>query len=492
MPGVAIRSTTQPVTRIRWLKPAPLWGAADADMTRPYIAEFKTDNFLSDFLAMMKGNMPLNLTPPQDKDAAGRWKLYQPLFQRYYLVTGSLVCFQGAMSDVGKNGEKTSFVLRRMVNGQEQGWIKQGPNKGWQPLVDEEKRPVTLLADEERLPLYSVPTSLPTQKNQTPAEPHRVYYGNIPANRREKYLDLQQTGTDGKRAGPGPAPAESYFVRLVYEHAPCAAVVSDASEPFTFAGQPVTRIEWLKPAPLWGAADADMSRPYIAEFKTDDFLSDFLAMMKGNMPLNLTPPQDKDAAGRWKLYQPLLQRYYLVTGSLVCFQDGMSDQTVVRNNGERISFVLRRMVNGQEQGWIKQGPNKGWQPLVDEEKRRVTLLADEERLPLYFVPTSLPTQKNKTSAEPHRVYYGNIPANRREKYLDLQQTGTDGKGASPGPAPAESYFVRLVYEHAPYAAVVSDASEPFTFARYFDPDAPKRQIRIETPNGYIWKTFPSA
>jgi hypothetical protein len=50
------------------------------------------------------------------------------------------------------------------------------------------------------------------------------------------------------------------------------------------------------------------------------------------------------------------------------------------------------------------------------------------------------------------------------------------------PVDGDSYYLRLVYEHAPCAPVVSEPSQPFTFAKVFDPDAPARQIRIELPS----------
>src|SRR5947199_1975391 len=140
---------------------------------------------------------------------------------------------------------------------------------------------------------------------------------------------------------------------------------------------PATTIKWLNPAPLWGMART--TTPYIAEFESDQFLPDFLAMMGGTMELNLPPPSDKDISGALKLYQPLHQRYYLVTGSLVCRQFGMPDRTVRKQDGERTSFVLRRVPGpGQEQGWV---PGTGWVPVSGED-----VLPGEGRLPVRRVP----------------------------------------------------------------------------------------------------------
>src|SRR5262249_46852085 len=50
------------------------------------------------------------------------------------------------------------------------------------------------------------------------------------------------------------------------------------------------------------------------------------------------------------------------------------------------------------------------------------------------------------------------------------------------PPNGDTYCLRLVYEHDPCAAVVSDPSDKFTFAKAVAPDAPARHIRIELPS----------
>jgi hypothetical protein len=50
------------------------------------------------------------------------------------------------------------------------------------------------------------------------------------------------------------------------------------------------------------------------------------------------------------------------------------------------------------------------------------------------------------------------------------------------PVNGDVYFLRLAYEHDPCDPVLSDPSPAFTFAKFFDPDAPARPIRIELPS----------
>ena len=199
-----------------------------------------------------------------------------------------------------------------------------------------------------------------------------------------------------------------------------------------------TTIKWLAPRSLWEQVEREMSTPFLVELDTDRFLPDFLEMMDGKRPLILKPPQDivekqasaKDKPDVFKLYQPLHRRYYLVTGSLVCRQFGLPDRTVVRKNGEKTSFVLRRMVTRPDQsyvevGWVNDGPNNtGWQPVVDDMGRAnpLTLLPKEERLPMHPVKFCPVGQVSSTGAktapcEERVIYYGYIPVDSREKYL---------------------------------------------------------------------------
>ena len=128
---------------------------------------------------------------------------------------------------------------------------------------------------------------------------------------------------------------------------------------------PNVTVKWVTPVPLWGQASTSngaMTTPFVAEFASDRFMPDFLDMMAGKTPLNLQRPAhtasmqmaDKKTRQALKLYLPFHQCHYLVTASLVCRQLGLPDRTVDRKNGEKVSFVLRRLgiVNGNtiEQG----------------------------------------------------------------------------------------------------------------------------------------------
>jgi hypothetical protein len=92
---------------------------------------------------------------------------------------------------------------------------------------------------------------------------------------------------------------------------------------------------------------------------------------------------------------------------------------------------------------------------------------------------------------------GTLATPAGQLYTDLQNALNEEKGDNPHwlkppselagmiktePDGGDSYYLRLVYEHAPCSPVVSEPSQPFIFAKVFDPDAPARQIRIELPS----------
>jgi hypothetical protein len=229
-----------------------------------------------------------------------------------------------------------------------------------------------------------------------------------------------------------------------------------------------TNIKWVKPQPLWAFEDTDMSRPWLAQFKDDRFLPSFLDLMAGKVvgqtpaDLHQTVPDKTDIDGKGtmqlKLYQPLHQRYYLVTGSLICRQFGMPDRTVVRKNGEKTSFVLRRTVkdaqgNPVEQGWVNDGPNKGWQPLKDEQKRLVLIRKDEQRLPLHPVKVGMINQA-PTNIQ-RKVYYGYIPVDGREKYL-MQRDDT-------------AQAIQDAIDHPPAGGPISDPRIDQVRTQVFEP-----------------------
>jgi hypothetical protein len=205
-------------------------------------------------------------------------------------------------------------------------------------------------------------------------------------------------------------------------------------------------LQWLAPAPLWaegaiGVEGPGVLQPWVAEFTTDQFITEFLEVVGGQTgsspsDLNNTLPvttTDGTPTAPYRLFQPLSQRYYLVTGSLVCRRVGIPDRAVKPSRGERTSFVLRRITpDAREWGWVPSvggssggttatgaAPTGSWTEVGPD------LLADrEERHPMHPAPVAAfadpTTQAGVLGMDtPGRrtVHYGYIPVSRRERLV---------------------------------------------------------------------------
>jgi len=193
---------------------------------------------------------------------------------------------------------------------------------------------------------------------------------------------------------------------------------------------PTETLSWLAPAPVWGQGgfgigEQGFLEPWIAEFKSDQFIPEFLALMSGegsgtaSQLAGCRPSVPDPTTSDLRLYQPLHQRYYLVTTSLVCRRAGIPDRAVAIAHGERTSFLMRRRPSdGTEQAWIP--ATSTWHPVAPGGPP----LAGEERLPLHAVPvapfadpSSVAGTLGLSGQGRRSVLYGYIPVGRRERLV---------------------------------------------------------------------------
>ncbi|MBO0780139.1 MAG: hypothetical protein J2P37_15045 [Ktedonobacteraceae bacterium] len=142
--------------QVQWTTASPLWSALPQEpaqrqqrMRSPALLRFASDTFMED-LAQRLQNVLLGMAPDlsdlvaraesfreRPTGAPPGWqpdiqnmplKLYQPVHGHFYLVAASLVCRIPGMPDRfvdTARGEKASFVLRRIgSNGQEMAWVR--------------------------------------------------------------------------------------------------------------------------------------------------------------------------------------------------------------------------------------------------------------------------------------------------------------------------------------------------------------------------------
>lgn len=200
---------------------------------------------------------------------------------------------------------------------------------------------------------------------------------------------------------------------------------------------------WLAPAPLWGEGglgveSPQLLQPFLTELTSDQFVTEFLGVMGaqgGASPASLATmapavTSDGTATGPYRLFQPLSQCYYLVVASLVCRRVGIPDRAVRLSQGERTSFVLRRVAaDGSEQAWVPatRSPASPGDPpsgMWTSAAFPAQLVGGEEQLPMHAAPVAAFADPGTTAAafgmsEPGRrtVYYGYIATGRRERMV---------------------------------------------------------------------------
>lgn len=276
---------------------------------------------------------------------------------------------------------------------------------------------------------------------------------------------------------------------------------------------------WIAPGPMWGAygnlADPPslgrFGRPVILRYASDSFMDEFMATLalqpeqlaawearwesweqpmktpvagstlpiteplsRRNLQLlrgpvlagkrapaqalvpTTTPVPDKPL----KLYQPVQNRFYLVSASLVCRRAGLPDRHIDPGKQEQAGFVLRRLLPSttgasadppstwDEYAYVKGVGAPCWQKVT-----KGTILAlGEERLPLFSLAYT------DAKAHPRRIFAGLVPVGRREAYIGAGLAPTpvaDGSVADLGPDTRLLQFALQVT--GPWKEMVADA-----------------------------------
>jgi hypothetical protein len=254
---------------------------------------------------------------------------------------------------------------------------------------------------------------------------------------------------------------------------------------------------WVTAAPLWQDAVSErerMRRPAILRFATDSFMEELYRQLESE-PAALVQRDARGGSRTLKLFQPVHGHFHLVAASLVCGLPGLPDHGVERAR-EKVSFVLRRREGERELAWIP-GPDAqspgSWQLLADEE----SVASGEEQLPLFaagFVQDGTPRKlwlglvptTSRDTARPRLVQTPSEEGDDGETVLSSRANAADAIIPKLGARAGTRFVLRCVYQRSgcmpPHPPRVSEPSEPFTLATYFDADAPARNIRIAMPN----------
>jgi hypothetical protein len=236
----------------------------------------------------------------------------------------------------------------------------------------------------------------------------------------------------------------------------------------------VSRVQWVSPSPLWddllrpGTAAA-FRAPALLRFATDEFMEAFQASLAASpaalrgvvarpetwrrpaagLPATDAPAEagsaaQEGAAEVLKLYQPAHGRFYLVAASLACRVPGLPEHTVHFDEGESVSFVLRRLADDGELAWVAGAAGAaGWTGAPEAE-----LAPGEERLPMF-------ASHYAADGLTRRVFAGLVPVGRREAYVGgrtVTPAGAEPEAPTGAEDPRRLAFQRDVVD--PWAGLV--------------------------------------
>ena len=453
-------STTETVT---WMAPAPLWGDGglgleSPQLTAPWLVELAQDQFVSEFLGLMAAQ---GVARPTDigKMAPGtrngpNYRLFQPISQRYYLVTASLVCRRVGLPDRSVDraaGETTTFVLRRLSpdDGSEQAMA----NGSWAAA------PATaLVAGEQPVPMhpaavagFAPPGSTASAFGMSIAGRRTVYYGYIPVGTREKAVPPM--------ADPVGA------LQAVISSEPSATTLDN---------------------PLLGALYGRVVQQWSA--------------------LTSAAPVAGTDTGYASLYTVLDLGDWLAQNLPGVYQALLAGSPMTETAQEALRQAIAAVTVGKGSPPPAQPPPPGWSqtPLAGTETLDKVLAELEDFESLVTGTGGAPPNSydlvasSPPSATAMATWLSGPATPGSLAYLALAAVQEAG---SPITVPAElagqikadpvvppagraatAYIVRAVYQHDPCVPVLSQPSAPFELARAFDPDAPARQVRIQMPD----------
>jgi hypothetical protein len=500
---------------VQWLAASPLWEPYNAIgqrplVRRPEILRFASDTFMEDFIAVAT-TTPERLgewhatretwrkpapTPPLRRQASTPpaaavldgatedptladepLKLYMPAHQRYYLVTASLVCRIPGLPDKMlnfSNGEQVSFVMRRRLRGQEHALVE----GAWQAI--DSGAETTLIPGELQHPMF------PVTYREFDGYQRRLFAGLVPVSQRESLMTVGQRSAPALTSGTATASAAEQAAQLL------TVLDVDVLSPWREINR-VWAIEDQKITDSWPEVSGDSSERTklrdsvnIARDKLQTqswyTLLDLAYFLSERLPsvwthINTSPDSPVPSGTPGKALIDALQ------AATFRFETSTSttSETVLHNKLQGVNSATgaTSMAKALRDVYAKRDflesatgeyryPDSDWpastfllcginvRDLVDD---LAALVADAlEELP--------PDPQQRIPLVPLAA--------------QLSETIEEGDYAN------DTFVIRCVFERpncppGVRPAVVSQPTEPFRLAAYFDPDAPMRPIRIPMP-----------
>lgn len=464
-------------------------------------------------------------------------KLYQPSQQRFYLVSASFVCRKVGLPDRKvelEKQQKVKFVLRRLLpkdltqtvdsekcdldDCDEYAFVFTDEGKQWQKVgAGESIGNAVLIEGEERLPMFNVGYEESADKKR------RMLAGYIPVAKRETYLNTEisevendidiELSTDQIKAEKAAAALDKKRDAIAHLFniqiaGPWKRLISQAinesNKSSDWDDNPPPIVDDLGSPPV--DDDSFVSNLNITREKIQTtswyilvdlakFLKDYVPNVYSHIENSVAPADISDEES--DLYDALnavtLDHSDYQSEFLQDHYNYLDDD--YHSNGELYSSLISALKHLIDHPEIENELD-----LVDYPYDRITEKEDvEHEWPAFLFPLADPLHaapipnlfiENPSDAEPdisHDQLDALMAVVREAIPSDLKKTAPDVDAIkAPKHSNAMGWFtIRCVFESPNcgpiHPAIVSESTEAFQMASFFDPDAPGRPIRIPMP-----------
>ena len=515
---------------VQWLTASPFWeglsSAANRSkaIKRPALLRFASDTFMEDFLTVATTTperlkewkvqketwrrpmaSPPDTNAPDPELADEPLKLYQPAHQRFYLVTANLVCRIPGLPDRTLNfgkGERVGFVLRRRMQDISDKQVKEHAlvNGTWQPLETAQVK--QLMIGEQTNPMF------PVTYTEADGYQRRMFAGLVPVSGREAFMNAGRQSAVKTSSNVGVTNKEkikrlsTVFAMDVIEpwrNINREVVIDNktglAKRTINESLNKIAKINNLndRKIALKNLEDAVENNRDRLQMSSWYILLDFAIYLKTYLnsvwQAILNPSQKKSLSLKQLALFNALDNTQFESGDDIN-TDYLASQDVTKNkfkkeyyaliegkspsaNSTKLTEALVEVYkkqteletiaisypDGQASNWPSQKFLLCGETVIGLVEKLRTLVSDALSESLSLITTPIPL----------------IP-NAKEIASTIEESDYDN----------DRFVIRCVYErpNCPPSlrpTVVSEPSEAFQMASYFDPDAPARPIRIPLP-----------
>jgi hypothetical protein len=473
------------------------------------------------------------VAPPPPPPAEQPLKLYQPAHMRHYLVTGSLTCAVPGLPEhiLAGTEESVGFVIRRLLPGSasssgdqtpvEFAYAQEGDDQRWLRVAGDGGSAAVLAPGEELLPLFKLPHT------DARAVARGLWTGVIPVDRREEYLGKSVDRTvvpltlgqqAALRPNAKPMPAASKVARLMsFKMAvaePWKAIIRAAVKAADELGSPAEPKEQTRQF-NWNL-----------QFQMQSWLvlSDFASWLETNMPRVWNAVTANSATGLAGNELLLFQRLQgsSVSEALVIALRNPDDRGRQSGNLKPMAVSLaaalakledpavRNALDAKTTHYASAGARAreaGWPDFhfllagVDsgngvagafvaatQSLPETPIEGDEEsvRTPSAGPAKQPPVPDLAETLDKFTALVGRALEARPETDVQPPPFALKLRDSIMATAGDQGLFViRFVYQNSDcgplHPPTLSEPTEPFRMASFFDPDAPVRPIRITLP-----------